>query len=226
MKRKLQFSSKHFAVTLVSAFILSSSTLFAQVKIGANSTTIGANSNLEVEATNGNKTVITKDAGKLIIDGNVQIKTLPAAASADKNVSTDVNGNLTVRDNIITTPLTLFAPGDGHYTADDIDISDVVAVRSGNMVCLEGIISAKKTILPNGTINLFTIGSFPTGFKTRGNKHVQGPAGGYMGAVHTDVWEQYSVSVIQGNLGFYLTDGVFEAGHIVSLFGFCYMTAD
>lgn len=46
-------------------------TVQAQVKIGANPTTIGSNSALEVEAINGNKTIIQKD------NGNVGIGDVP-----------------------------------------------------------------------------------------------------------------------------------------------------
>ncbi|PMD96199.1 hypothetical protein BWI97_12970 [Siphonobacter sp. BAB-5405] len=47
------------------AALMTSSTLFAQVKVGSNPTTIGSNANLEVEATNGNKTVVQKDNGNV-----------------------------------------------------------------------------------------------------------------------------------------------------------------
>ncbi|MEO6686428.1 MAG: hypothetical protein ABIN24_10695 [Dyadobacter sp.] len=163
MKRKLQFSSKHFTLTLVSAFILTSSTLFAQVKIGANSTTIGANSNLEVEATNGNKTVITKDAGKLIIDGNVQVKTLPAAALTDQSVAADASGNLTLKSNVTVVPLGLLT---GRYTSAQVNVA-VNAVRTGNVVCLEGNITALATLAPNENQNEFRIALIPGGYTPR-----------------------------------------------------------
>ena len=51
-----------FGLSLVAAF-LTTSNASAQVKIGSNPTVIGANANLEVEAANGNKTVIQKNNG-------------------------------------------------------------------------------------------------------------------------------------------------------------------
>ncbi|GAB2552922.1 complement C1q domain-containing protein [Spirosoma aerophilum] len=45
---------------------------FAQVKIGANPTTIGAASNLEVEAANGNKTIVNKTTGQMTVQDGTQ----------------------------------------------------------------------------------------------------------------------------------------------------------
>jgi hypothetical protein len=49
------------------AAMLMAATAQAQIKVGSNPTTIGANSNLETEATDGTKTVIQKDNGNLLI---------------------------------------------------------------------------------------------------------------------------------------------------------------
>ncbi|MCF0056285.1 hypothetical protein [Dyadobacter sp. CY356] len=220
MKRKLQFSKKHFTVTLVSAFILTSTTLFAQVKIGANSATIGANANLEVEATNANKTVITKDAGKLIVDGNAQIKTLPDAALADKSVAADASGNLTLRSNLTVAPLGLLT-GPTRYTSDQVNVA-VNAVRTGNVVCLEGYISAKETLAPNENGNEFRIALIPGGYTPRVVQ--QGPSGGNFGVQHADAWEIYTpIIYTNGAVGFYLPDAEFTINHIVSLNGVCYI---
>ena len=58
----------------------------AQVKVGANPTTIGTNSNLEVEAANGNKTIVNKNTGQVTIQdgtqGNGKILTSDAAGNA------------------------------------------------------------------------------------------------------------------------------------------------
>lgn len=221
MKRKLQFSTRHFAVTLVSAFILSSSTLFAQVKIGANSTTISTNSNLEVEATSGNKTVITKDAGKLIVDGNVQVKTLPAAALADKSVAADASGNLTLKSNVTVAPLTLLTGGT-RYTSSQVNIAGLNAVRTGNVVCLEGYINALATLLPNENGNEFRIALIPAGYTPRVVQ--QGLSGGNFGPQHADAWEIYTpIIYTNGAVGFYLPDAEFTIGHTVSLNGICYI---
>ncbi|MBE9461700.1 hypothetical protein ACFP1I_30765 [Dyadobacter subterraneus] len=220
MTRKLPFSKKHFAVTLVSAIIFTSSTLFAQVKIGANSTTIGANSNLEVEATNGNKTAVTKDAGKLVVDGNAQIKTLPAAALTDKSVAADASGNLTLRSNITIAPLGLLT-GSTRYTSDQVNVA-VNAVRTGNVVCLEGNINALVTLAPNENGNEFRIALIPAGYTPRVVQ--QGPSGGNFGPQHADAWEIYTpIIYTNGAVGFYLPDAEFTAGHNVSLNGVCYI---
>lgn len=220
MKRKLQFSTKLFTVTFVSAFILTSSTLFAQVKIGANSTTIGANSNLEVEATNGDKIAITKDAGKLIIDGNAQVKTLPDAALADKVVAADASGNLTLRSNLTIAPLGLLT-GPTRYTSDQVNVA-VNAVRTGNVVCLEGYITAKQTLLPNENGNEFRIALIPGGYTPRVVQ--QGPSGGNFGLQHADAWEIYTpIIYTNGAVGFYLPDAEFTINRNVSLNGVCYI---
>lgn len=56
----------------------------AQVKVGTNPTTIGTSSNLEVEATNGNKTIVDKATGKLTIQDGTQ--------GAGKVLTSDANG--------------------------------------------------------------------------------------------------------------------------------------
>ncbi len=56
----------------------------AQLKVGSNPTTIGANTNLEVEATNGNKVSVSKDIGKLTIKDGTE--------GAGKVLISDANG--------------------------------------------------------------------------------------------------------------------------------------
>jgi len=56
----------------------------AQVKVGNNPATIGANSNLEVEATNGNKTIVNKATGQITIQDGTQ--------GAAKVLTSDANG--------------------------------------------------------------------------------------------------------------------------------------
>jgi hypothetical protein len=60
----------------------------AQVKIGSNPTTIGANSNLEVEATNARKVIVNK------ADGTVVIENTPLGAATDRYLSVDASGNV------------------------------------------------------------------------------------------------------------------------------------
>ncbi|REA62926.1 hypothetical protein DSL64_08430 [Dyadobacter luteus] len=75
-------NSRQFKTFLIAAFVAASSGAFAQVKIGSNPVVIGPNNNLEVEATNGNKTVILKD------NGNVGIGTTAPGNKAEINSGT------------------------------------------------------------------------------------------------------------------------------------------
>jgi len=56
----------------------------AQVKVGANPTVIGTNSNLEVEAANGNKTIVNKANGQVTIQDGTQ--------GSGKVLTSDANG--------------------------------------------------------------------------------------------------------------------------------------
>ncbi|WP_254411178.1 hypothetical protein [Dyadobacter diqingensis] len=218
MKKKLQFSTKLFAAAFASALLLTSSSLFAQVKIGSNSETIGTNNNLEVEAANGKKTVVTKDLGKLIVDGNAQVKTLPAAALTDQSVAADANGNLTARPNVTVAPLTLLA---GRFDDTQVGITGVNAVRTGNVVCLEGNIFAKATLAPNENTNEYRIALIPAGFRPRVPTQL---TGGNLGAVHADAWEQYTAVIYtNGAVGFYIVDGEFTINRLVTVNGICYV---
>lgn len=62
---------------------------FAQVKIGANPTIIETNSAMEVEAANGNKTVVNKTNGQVRIQDGTQ--------GADKVLTSDADGNTSWR---------------------------------------------------------------------------------------------------------------------------------
>lgn len=89
MKTNQLFRTAGAAKTLKAGFfaaaLLCSSTLFAQVKIGTNPTTINAANNLEVEAsTAGRKTSIDKTTGKVTIADGSQ--------GVDKVLTSDANG--------------------------------------------------------------------------------------------------------------------------------------
>jgi len=220
MKAK-QLLSKTLCSAAFAGLLFSSSAVLAQVKIGANPSTIGAANNLEIEAVNGSKTVVTKDAGKLIVDGSTQLKTLPAAALSDKTVAADASGNLTLKSNVTVAPLTLLV-GPTRYTADQVAITSATAVRTGNVVCLEGYISATETLLPNENGNEFRIALLPAGYRPRVVQ--QGLSGGNFGPQHADAWEIYTpIIYTNGAVGFYLPDAEFTINHIVSLNGVCYI---
>lgn len=73
MKTTALFSALLFTIGLAV-----SPASFGQVKIGTNPATIGANSNLEVEAANNKKVIVNKS------DGTVVIENTPVGTSADK----------------------------------------------------------------------------------------------------------------------------------------------
>ena len=73
-------------ITALSAMLAVSSTVFAQVKIGTNPTTIEANSNLEVEgSTSGRKMKVDKTTGQVTIADGTQ--------GSGKIFTSDANGN-------------------------------------------------------------------------------------------------------------------------------------
>ncbi|WP_019991081.1 hypothetical protein [Rudanella lutea] len=58
-----------YVFSLLAGLLLLPEASRAQVKIGNNYTTIGSNSNLEVEATNGNKVIVDKTTGAVSVSG-------------------------------------------------------------------------------------------------------------------------------------------------------------
>lgn len=116
MKVNKVLSKTIFLAILPACMFFATSDLFAQVKIGANPTTIGTNNNLEVEAANGNKTVIQKNNGnvgigtttptaKLHVQGN---QILGNAALVDSSTGTSqlVRDNATGEIKILKTTTT------------------------------------------------------------------------------------------------------------------------
>lgn len=114
---------KNFTLKSIAAmaFILASSYTNAQVKVGANPTTIGTNNNLEVEATNAKKVAVKSDTGQLVVgstattiptggtnaaviidngttNGAIQIK--DGTQGAEKVLVSDANGVATWKTNI------------------------------------------------------------------------------------------------------------------------------
>lgn len=85
MKTNQRLLKKLYPGLFVVTMLLASSAAYAQVKIGTNPTAIGANSNLEVEAsTTGRKTSIDKTTGQVTIKDGTE---------GDKKILTsDVNG--------------------------------------------------------------------------------------------------------------------------------------
>ena len=80
--------SKFFFSAMCAVMTLTSSAVFAQAKIGTNPTIIGANNNLEVEATNNKKVIVHKN------DGTMVIESTPSGAATDSILSVDAAGNV------------------------------------------------------------------------------------------------------------------------------------
>ena len=77
-------------IILMFALTVFSAEINAQLKVGSNATTITANTNLEIESTNGNKVQVSKDLGKVIIkDGSEAV---------NKVLTSDANGVATWKD--------------------------------------------------------------------------------------------------------------------------------
>lgn len=81
----MKFNRLCFALIATVGF----TTAQAQVKIGANPTTIGSTNNLEVEATGGNKTSVNKVTGQVTIQDGTQ--------GANKILTSDASGNASWR---------------------------------------------------------------------------------------------------------------------------------
>lgn len=81
MKTKQHILSFFFVVLTLTAV---DNKTFAQMKVGSNPNTIGTTSNLEVEATNGKKTIVDKTTGKVTIQDGTE--------GAGKVLTSDANG--------------------------------------------------------------------------------------------------------------------------------------
>lgn len=88
MKTNQLLSKSLFTALFAGSLFLSSSAVFAQVKIGTNPTVIGATNNLEVEGTNNKKVSINK------ADGTVIIQNTPSGATTDSIMTVDASGNV------------------------------------------------------------------------------------------------------------------------------------
>lgn len=91
------------------AALLSSTCLFAQVKIGSSPTTIGPNNNLEVESTGGQKTFIHKTTGQVTIadgtQGTGKVFTSDAVGGGSWQSSKLVQAAINyINDGVVTVP--------------------------------------------------------------------------------------------------------------------------
>ncbi|KAB7726500.1 hypothetical protein F5984_24605 [Rudanella paleaurantiibacter] len=89
----MKINQLFYVFLLLAGLLLLPEASRAQVKIGNNYTTIGSNSNLEVEATNGKKVIVNK------ADGSMVIETTPTSTSAsDKLLAVDGAGKVVTVD--------------------------------------------------------------------------------------------------------------------------------
>jgi len=156
-------------------FAAGSNSAFAQVKIGSNPTVIGANSNLEVEATSGNKTVIQKDNGnvgigtdapgaKLHVAGNQILGTadvVPNSTGNSQVVRDNATGELKV---LQTTSTNSFPINNVTYQLNNVDRDwvsnfDTKISNTDYVVIITGLTLSPNTLTPN-TANSFNALNF------------------------------------------------------------------
>ena len=92
MKTNQLLSRTLCSAMFAAAVMFGSSSAFAQVKIGTAPTTIDANSNLEVQATNNKKVIVHKDNGTVVIENT------PSGAITDSIMTIDASGNVRAID--------------------------------------------------------------------------------------------------------------------------------
>lgn len=163
MKTTTLFSTLVFTVGLAA-----SSASFAQVKIGTNPTTIGANSNLEVEATNNKKVIVNK------ADGTVVIENTPVGTSADKLLAVDASGN--VRTTSLFVPsLELLAQnstGTVNFPAGNNVLR--IDLNPASEFIPEYSTSLKEFTVPETGVYMFTMdGLLKTSIPSSGNMQIQ-----------------------------------------------------
>ena len=137
MKKKYNLR-RAMRVFLTGVMVCSASVLFAQVKIGMSPTMIGANNNLEVQATNGKKVIIHKNDGTLVFENT------PPGAITDSVVTVNTQtGDIRAINNAkLRTMLGLSGSGSmskasyqtispGHY--DPVDFTTVLSDELGSI---------------------------------------------------------------------------------------------
>jgi hypothetical protein len=159
-------TTKLLAGFLFAAALTASSSVFAQVKIGTNPMTIEANSNLEVEATNGNKTVIQKDNGnlgvgtatpaaKLHVNGN-QILGTASSVAQSTGTSQVVRDNTTGELKVLQTtsanafPFSAVTYKINNVQFDWINNFDTKVSDANYVVLITGLVFSKQYLKPLG----------------------------------------------------------------------------
>lgn len=156
-------------------FALATTALFstaqAQVKVGANPGTIGANSALEVEATNGKKVTVNKT------DGSLTIGSVPSGAVTDSILTVDASGN--VRSMNVSR-----IAGSGSATTPYLRLEGgVQAPASGASQTVVGLGAQLQNNIDytpaNGQVKIKEAGIYYYGFTSIGPGRPDGPSGVY-----------------------------------------------
>ncbi|WP_346236641.1 hypothetical protein ABDK00_014565 [Niabella insulamsoli] len=125
---RLKKSLRLFACLTFTSFFISNSE--AQIKVGSNPTTVSANTNFEVEATNGSKTVVKQD------NGNVGIGTTGGAADNKLHVKA-TSDPLKLEGLVPVSPTeskagTLVADANGVVKLETANVKSAVSVNGTN----------------------------------------------------------------------------------------------
>lgn len=183
MKMNKNYSKKIFLSVSAACLFLCSSSLLAQVKIGSNPTVINAANNLEVESTNGNKTVIQKANGnvgigiaaptaKLHVAGNQILGQAPTISSSDGTsqvVRDNSTGELKVLETSVTNsfPLTSIEYRVNNVQKDWLANFDTKIPTSDYVVIITGLHFNSKN-LTSGTTDVDNYNPLNFGAFTQG----------------------------------------------------------
>jgi hypothetical protein len=156
---KITIQSLSSVALLSTVLLLKSAQVSAQVKIGSNPATITSNTNLEVEATNGSKTVISKN------NGFIGVNTTAPTALVDINTGTTTNGLLLGKADK-STAVNLSA--DGGVTIKRVGASQATAPHIGGFLNLTGMANSDgwrlaqyESFLGLAPLNANSMATFP-----------------------------------------------------------------
>ncbi|WP_019991086.1 hypothetical protein [Rudanella lutea] len=162
----------YFLTSLIALLWLGGTLAHAQVKIGANPGIIGSSSNLEVEANNGNKTVVDKATGAvsitatadplklvglqpatgsetaLLIDGNGVVKkqgTTISIPTVRASGGTSANFDATSLGSLRKTPINTMSLNDGGFSTN----TNSYTIATNGIYMISGVISFNYTTQNN-----------------------------------------------------------------------------
>jgi hypothetical protein len=147
---------KFLLITLLSVLLSKTFDSYAQVKIGTNPTTIGANSNLEIESTSNNKVVVQKS------NGNMGVGTSSPGNKLEVNSGTTNTSGLRFTQLQSSSPATAGAAKLGVNSVGDV----VIAPKEPSLYA--GTVSVRDIYFP-GSENPPTSGYFTSAVSTMHN---------------------------------------------------------